>query len=94
MLIKASTKSRHWRRGADKKVAQTLGIECSLSSLVGRLELDATTPADIGILNAIYQHVFGYLDKNSAGSIIVLDAKGTEVGRYSYPKKVEEAQRG
>jgi hypothetical protein len=63
MQINASTKSKAMKRGADKAIAKTAGIECCLSQMCGSLHLDATSPADLNLLTMMYKHVFSYAEK-------------------------------
>ena len=87
MIIQASTKSRGWKRGAEKLIAKELKVDCDLRDMVGSLKLDAHGPADLKLLTAMYGNVFGYVDKQQAGSIAVFDGDGKEVMRYFYKKR-------
>jgi len=84
MLIHANTKSRGWKRGADKAIAKKLKRPCCLTEMVGSLHLDAHNPADLSLLTAMYKHVFSPRDSEGRGSIIVKDSKGKRVLSYFY----------
>ena len=86
MIINASVNSKGF-----SKEGRKMAKKYDLRDCVGHLALDATNVADQKLLTAMYANCFGYLDKNSAGSIKVFDKDGKEVMHYFYEPVAEPA---
>jgi|SRR5579863_1358374 len=87
MRIEASVKSKCVKRGAEKKIAEALGLQADLRDMVGRLELNATRNTDLFILKELY-YVFMGGEYNGGGKIVITNAKG-ETTTYTAPTAEE-----
>jgi hypothetical protein len=91
MQVHASTQSKAWKRGADKKIATVLKVGCDLRDMTGSLHLDAMNAADVAILTAMYKHVFSQYGETK-GAIAVFDKAGKELIRYQFAEPAAEAK--
>ena len=89
MDITGCIKSKAMKPRTEKKIATSLGVEASLTDMVGRLELNATKPHDFFFLREIYWVLMGG-EYNGGGTIAITNAKGEKCS-YQSPTKDELA---
>jgi len=90
MIIEGSIKSKALKPRTEKKVAASLGVEPCLTSMVGRLELNASRPQDFFLLRELYW-VFMGGEYSGGGEITIINDKG-EKTFYKAPTKSELAE--